>query len=119
MSTRLEKIGNSVNDGELVHLELERCRPELDECHRRMGELERGEALLAGENRLLEMVAKGGSLPSILDGICRLVENVASGSFCSILLLDAKGDRLLHGAAPSLPAGYIGAFGGSAIGPKA
>ena len=31
------------------------------------------ETLLAGENRLLEMVAKGEPLPSILDGICRLV----------------------------------------------
>ena len=59
--------------------------------------------LLVGENRLLEMVAKGESLPSILDGICRLVEDVASGCFCSILLLDANGDRLVHGAAPSLP----------------
>ncbi len=117
MSTRLEETGNSVNDGELVYLELERCRRELDECHRRMGELEQGEALLAGENRLLEMVAKGESLPSILDGICRLVEEISSGSLCSILLLDASGNRLWHGAAPSLPASYIGAFGGRAIGP--
>src|SRR6266705_2168273 len=117
MSTRLEETGNSVNDGELVHLELERCQRELDECHRRMGELERGEALLAGENRLLEMVAKGEALPSILDGICRLVEEISSGSLCSILLLDPNGDRLWHGAAPSLPASYTSAFGGRAIGP--
>ena len=48
-----------------------------------------GEALLAGEKRLLEMVAKGDSLPSILDAICRLVEELCSGSLCSILLLDS------------------------------
>src|SRR5205809_3727752 len=98
--------------------ELERWQRELDECHRRMGELEQGEALLAGENRLLEMVAKGEALPSIGDGICRLVEETSSGSLCSILLLDPNGDRLWHGAAPSLPASYVNAFGGRAIGPR-
>src|SRR6266576_6520132 len=118
MSTRLEETGNSVNDGELVRLELERCRRELDECHRRMGELEQGEALLAGENRLLEMVATGERLPSILDGICRLVEEISPGSLCSILLLDADGDRLWHGAAPSLPASYTEAIDGGLIGPR-
>src|SRR6266536_3843459 len=118
MSTRLEEIGNSVRDGELVRLELERCRRELEESRRRLGELEQAEALLAAENRLLEMVAKGEALPSILDGICRLVEEISSGSLCSILLLDANGDRLWHGAAPSLPAGYTGAFDGRAIGPE-
>src|SRR5258708_10343610 len=82
-------------------------------------ERKQGYTLLVGENRLLEMVAKGEWLPSILDGICRLVEDVASGCFCSILLLDANGDRLVHGAAPSLPSGYIDAFGGTTIGPKA
>src|SRR6266480_1732904 len=97
---------------------MERCQRELEASRLRMGELEQGEALLAGENRLLEMVAKGETLPSILDGICRLVEEISSGSLCSILLLDANGDRLWHGAAPSLPASYIGAFGGRTIGPK-
>jgi hypothetical protein len=63
------------------------------------------------------MVAKGESLNSILDGICRLVEEISSGSLCSILLLDPNDNRLWHGAAPSLPASYIGAFGGKAIGP--
>src|SRR6266850_946654 len=80
-------------------------------------ERKRVEALLAGENRLLEMVAKGESLPSILDGICRLVEKISSGSLCSILLLDPSGDRLWHGAATSLPASYTSAFDGRAIGP--
>src|SRR5881296_1666804 len=75
------------------------------------------EALLAGENRLLEMVAKGGALPSILDGICRLVEEISRGSLCSILLLDPHDHRLRHGAAPSLPGSYISAFGGRTIGP--
>src|SRR5437667_34262 len=76
------------------------------------------EALLAGENRLLEMVAKGESLASILDGICRLVEQISSGSLCSILLLEPNSNCFWHGAAPSLPASYTSAFDGKAIGPE-
>lgn len=66
----------------------------------------RTEALLAGEKRLLEMVAWGCSLPVVLDGLCQLVEDTASGCHCSIVLLDPGGTTIQHGAAPSLPAGY-------------
>jgi len=77
-----------------------------------------GEALLAGEKRLLEMVAKGDSLPSILDSICRLVEELCSGCLCSILLLDSSGKRLWHGAGPSIPKPYAQAIDGFVIGPN-
>src|SRR5438034_11184803 len=107
MKDHLEETADAAKKVKSLRLELERCQRELDACRKRMGELEQGEALLAGENRILEMVAKGESLPSILDGICRLVEEISGGSLCSILLLNANGDRLLHGAAPTLPAGYI------------
>src|SRR5438045_581913 len=73
--------------------------------------------LLAGEKRLLEMVARGDSLPLILDALCRLVEELSSGALASILLLD--GTQLRHGAAPSLPQAYIDAIDGSVIGPLA
>jgi hypothetical protein len=62
-----------------LQLELEQCRRELDECRKRMGELEEGEALVAGENRILEMIAKSSPLVPILDALCRLVEEVSSG----------------------------------------
>jgi len=75
----------------------------------------RAEALLAGEKRILEMVAKGDSLPEILDGLCRLVEEQASGALASILLVD--GNRLRHGGAPSLPKAYTEAIDGAQIGP--
>src|SRR6266496_2787177 len=65
---------------------------------RDIGERKRGEALLAGEKRLLEMVAKGDPLGDILDAICRLVEELCTGSLCSILLLDSSGKRLWQGA---------------------
>src|SRR5260221_3548217 len=63
------------------------------------------EELLAAENRLLEMVAKGNPLASILDAACRYVES-ANDSLCSILVVDSN-SRLRHAAAPSLPPDYI------------
>jgi PAS domain S-box-containing protein len=77
-----------------------------------------GEVLLAGEKRLLEMVAKGDSLSSILDDICRLVEELCSGCLCSILLLDSSRKRLWHGAGPSIPKPYAQAIDGFVIGPN-
>jgi PAS domain S-box-containing protein len=78
----------------------------------------RAEMLLAGEKRLLEMIARGDSSALIFDGLCRLVEELASGSLSSILLLDPNTNRLRHGAAPSLPIAYTEAIDGSAIGPS-
>jgi PAS domain S-box-containing protein len=80
-------------------------------------ERKRAESLLAGEKRILEMVAKGDSLARILESLCLLVEEQASGVLASILLLD--GNRLRHGAAPSLPKAYTDAIDGSLIGPSA
>ena len=64
------------------------------------------EALLAGENRLLEMLATGCTLSEILDALCGLIEDIASGSLCGIVLVDPISNRLKHGAAPSLPLSY-------------
>jgi PAS domain S-box-containing protein len=77
----------------------------------------RAETLLAGEKRLLEMIARGDSLALILHGLCTLVEELVSGSLSSILLLDPNANRLRHGAAPSLPIPYIEAIDGLVIGP--
>ena len=82
-------------------------------------ERKRAEALLAGEKRLLEMIAKGNSLAMILDALCRLVEELSKGSLSSILLLDPDGKRLWHGAAPSLPKSYTDAIDGVFIGQAA
>lgn len=76
------------------------------------------EILLAREKRLLEMIARGEPLGIILDALCRLVEELASGSLSSILLLDLNTNRLRHGAAPSLPTKYAEAIDGAVIGPS-
>src|SRR5258708_5994060 len=78
----------------------------------------RAEMLLAGEKRLLEIIARGDPRALILDALCRLVEELASGCLSSILLLDANTNRLRHGAAPSLPVPYTEAIDGIVIGPS-
>jgi PAS domain S-box-containing protein len=78
----------------------------------------RAEMLLNGEKRLLEMIARGDSRALVLESLCRLVEELVSGSLSSILLLDPNTNCLRHGAAPSLPTKYAEAIDGSAIGPS-
>ncbi len=80
-------------------------------------ERKRAEMLLGGEKRLLEMIARGDSRALVLEGACRVFEELASGSLSSILLLDPKTNRLRHGAAPSLPITYTEAIDGLVIGP--
>src|SRR5438132_8463504 len=83
---------------------------------RDISQRKRREALLAGENRVLEMVAKGDSLANILDSLCLLVEKQSSGVLASILLMDANGKQLRHGGAPNLPKAYTEAIDGAFIG---
>ena len=47
-----------------------------------------------------------------------MIEEVAPGVWCSVLLLDEEGTHLRHGAAPSLPESYIRAIDGMEIGPS-
>ncbi|WP_179295846.1 PAS domain-containing protein [Mesorhizobium sp. WSM4312] len=67
---------------------------------------QRAETLLAHEKRLLEMVAWGHTLPLVLDALCRLVEEMASGCHCGILFYSADETTWQHGAGPALPSGY-------------
>jgi len=81
-------------------------------------ERKRAERLLAGEKRLLEMIARGDSRAPVLDALCRLVEALVSGSLSSILLLDPNTNSLRHGSAPSLPTRYAEAIDSLVIGPS-
>src|SRR3984893_15709168 len=84
---------------------------------RDISQRKRREALLAGENRVLELVAKGDSLSDILDNLCLLVEEQSTGVLASILLMDPNGKQLRHGGAPNLPKTYTEAIDGAFIGP--
>jgi len=74
-------------------------------------------ALRDGEAQILEMIAMGAPLESILDALARLVESQLSGILCSVLMLSEDGRRLVHGAAPSLAPEYVKAIDGTEIGP--
>ncbi len=76
----------------------------------------RAEVVLVAERRVLEMVAKGDSLPRILDSLCRLVEENTPDALASVFLLEDGYLKL--GAAPSLPRAYIEATDGLAVGPS-
>jgi PAS domain S-box-containing protein len=78
------------------------------------------EALVVGERDALEAMARGSPIGEILAGLCQTVEQLAAdtGLFASILLLDADGLHLRHGAAPSLPETFNRAIDGGAIGPS-
>jgi formate hydrogenlyase transcriptional activator len=73
---------------------------------------------VSNEHQLLQMLAQGNSLPAILDGLCRMVEGLFSGSFVSIMLLNPSENRLWYGASGSLPKAYVDALDGVAVGPS-
>jgi len=67
-------------------------------------------------NHVLELLAHGAPLATILDAIVRGVEQEQPAMLCSILLLDSEGKHLVNGAAPSLPGFYNDAIDGIGIG---
>src|ERR1017187_271839 len=113
MNARTQQIEIAAGVGEGMRLEAKR-----EDEVRRVEDREWTEAFLAGEQRILEMVAKGEPLIPVLDAMCRLVEEMSSGSLATILLLDAEGKRLRHAAAPSLPASYTEGMGPVPVGPS-
>jgi PAS domain S-box-containing protein len=132
---RAELLRTGRWEGELVHTKAdgtqvvvasrwslqsdERQRPlAILETNNDITERKRAQALLIGEKRILEMVAKGDSLELVLEALCLFVEDQSSGVLSSILLFDPNGSCLRHGAAPSLPKSYTEAIDGAAIGPR-
>ena len=74
------------------------------------------ETLLAGEKRLLEVIARVTPLAETLDTLCCLAEEVDPDWRVSILLLDRDRRRFRDGAAPSLPKGYSAQIDGRSLG---
>ncbi|MGO4382023.1 ATP-binding protein [Pseudoduganella sp. RAF19] len=75
------------------------------------------EALREGQNRLLEMVARGAPLQATLDALVQLIEAQTEGVICSVMLLDESGTRMRCGSAPNLPRDYLVLLEGREIGP--
>src|SRR5258706_16393296 len=107
MKTQLEEAEHAIKNGKSLRLELEQSRRELEACQQRLAQIDelfvvhkKSEALLHGEKKLTEMIARADALEAILEGSCRLVKQAFPGSLPIILLRD--GNRLGRGAAPSL-----------------
>ena len=75
--------------------------------HSDVDDLKRAGGLLAGEKKLLEMVASGAPMKAVLNALCEFIESTAGGCHCSVLLVDQRGTHFEHGAAPSLPDSFI------------
>jgi len=67
---------------------------------------------------VLGMIRAQAPLPTILEVLCTQIEQQHPGLLCSVLLLDADGMTLRHGAAPGLPNEYTDAINGARIGPS-
>ncbi|MBT7372285.1 MAG: PAS domain-containing protein, partial [Gammaproteobacteria bacterium] len=74
-----------------------------------------GQHLLERHAKMLEMIATGQPSKNIYDAIALMYESLHPGMRCS--LLELKGDRLIHGGAPSLPQEYCAAINGLKNGP--
>ena len=67
----------------------------------------RAEDALANEKRVLEKIASGAPLATVLDVLVRGVEaQTCDGMMCTVLIFDDEAQCVRHGAAPSLPEGY-------------
>src|SRR5580658_3342925 len=78
-------------------------------------------ALALLNESVLGLIRAQAPLPKILETLCAHIEKqhsglLCSGLLCSVLLLDADGSTLRHGAAPSLPKEYTQAINGTQIG---
>lgn len=82
-------------------------------------EVTRARRLKDAEHHVLESIATGAELGGILERLVLAIEDYSPPTLGSILLLDADGVHVRHGAAPSLPAAYTQAIDGQAIGPSA
>jgi len=92
--------------------------PRLDSGAFRIESERKEEEFRVGQSKILQKLAANAPLSEILERLVLLIEAQAPGMLCSVLLLSEDGDHVRHGAAPSLPAEYVQAIDGSAIGPK-
>lgn len=80
-------------------------------------ELRRSARLHLMQQEILEEMASGAPLKSVMETLCRRVETMIPSVTCSIMAITAE-QQLLHIASPSLPEHYQRAINGIAIGPK-
>lgn len=75
------------------------------------------ERLTEMQSTFFEAIASGTEIDTVFDELCRAVEKQIDAAWVSILRREEG--QLVHAAAPSLPAQYVEAIDGMAIGPSA
>jgi len=95
-----------------------RGRRRLEESRLERQELEKFSDLLDVEHKIVDMMACGASLTAVLDILTRAIEKMAPECLCSVLLLDEERQHLYEGSRGGLPAEYMQAINGLAIGPE-
>ncbi len=90
----------------------------LRESHDRRADVYKAQLLQDTQNRVLELIARGGELSEVLDQITRFLEQQFDGVRISVLLVDRVGGHLRQAAAPSLPAGFNEELYDRPIGPN-
>jgi len=90
----------------------------LAERQRDQEKLERSSRVIEEERHVLELIAKGASLKEVLNALTAAIERMAHDCYCTVLLLDEEGKRLLEGSGGGLPAAYMQGVNGLEIGPE-
>ena len=78
----------------------------------------RAEAQLAGEKRLLEMVASSCALTEVLTALCKFVEDTSADCHCGVYLIDWSAPKFRIGAVPSLPRTFNDPCEGLTVSPE-
>ena len=85
-----------------------------------ISEQKKSQELQAGENYVLTLLGKGVALNGVLDAIVRMGEKQDFTIKGSIMLYDASENRLVYGAAPSIPGEHVAMLkAGVPVGPNA
>ncbi|PZO02128.1 MAG: diguanylate cyclase [Hyphomicrobiales bacterium] len=75
------------------------------------------ERLQALQNEILEAIARGEPLRTIMERLCLRAETITTGVICSVVAVDDE-NRLVALASPSLPEQYAAAITGIPVGPR-
>ncbi len=112
-------------DGELIQVEL--STTEIESEHGRaftafirdITAVSLARRVEAGQRLVLTGIAARRPLAETLAAVARLYQLQFPSALCTVLLIDAAGERVLTGAAPDLPESFSLAIHGQRIGPKA
>jgi diguanylate cyclase (GGDEF)-like protein/PAS domain S-box-containing protein len=77
------------------------------------------EELTVGQGKILEMIATGADLKTVLEQLVSVIAQQSDGMIGSVVLLDEDGMHVRSSIAPGLPDSFTRSLGGVAVGPRA